>query len=516
MNQAADTKVDYMGLLRRRWYVFAVVTPAIIFLALLLAYTITPQYRATATILIEGSSVSSELIQSTVNPLAYQQIEIVQRRVMAKEQLLEMLKELDPYPEIESPSEKVRQIDADTQIERVDPVTLAPLDQSNAFNLYYSNSDRNVAAAMAGRLATLFTSYNRRTRAEAAAQASDFLKEQSSSLLKTIREYDQKLADFKQKHGDAMPEAMVRNEMTLDRAQRDLDSVQQQIRAAEDREAMLRVQMNAIPQTLVGTVTDPRIELATLRAQLAEANQRYTPDHPDIKRLQRAIEGLAARIGEASSGSGLPVPDNPDYLAVSGQHQAEQRQLVALRAAEGRTRAQIADLQRRLSSTPTVERDLMQMMRDFEAAKVQYNEIQAKLRNAELAQNLETESETLGERFTVIREPYAPDTPFSPNRLGFILLGIVLGAGIAVGLAVWLDVMDPNVRSTADLAEITNLPIIGGVPPILNAEDRHRRLVMLGSLSAVYLLAIAIVGYTVATADSRFSASAGVTVPVDE
>jgi len=50
---------------------------------------------------------------------------------------------------------------------------------------------------------------------------------------------------------------------------------------------------------------------------------------------------------------------------------------------------------------------------------------------ATLAQKLEGESR--GERFTLIRGSNEPDEPVFPNRLGMILIGLVLGGGIALG-----------------------------------------------------------------------------------
>ena len=47
-----------------------------------------------------------------------------------------------------------------------------------------------------------------------------------------------------------------------------------------------------------------------------------------------------------------------------------------------------------------------------------------------------------------------PSKPYFPNRLGIILLGAVLGCGIAFGIAAAVDASDPTLRGNADLQAI--------------------------------------------------------------
>ena len=225
------------------------------------------------------------------------------------------------------------------------------------------------------------------------------------------------------------------------------------------------------------------------RARLA-AEQRYTPDHPDVKRLRRAIEALQVEAAK-SPRTGAVKADNPEYLTVSSQLEAVQREAAALRSNVARARAQIADYERRLTSAPEVEREYAQIDREHQAARAQFDEIQEKLRTANLAQNLE--SEEVGERYTVLRAANMPKTPYSPNRLGLILIGFVLGGGLAVGAAVLVDSSDPSVRSAHDLRELTHLVTIGAVPVMYNAQDRRRRLWLLTAGVAVFGIATSFV-----------------------
>ncbi|MCI0366422.1 MAG: hypothetical protein L0219_21375 [Phycisphaerales bacterium] len=492
---------DYAALLRRRWIYLATIIPGAVLLAVYLAYALPPTYRSSATILLEPSSIPPDLIRTTVTSYADQQIELVQRRVMAKDQLIGLIATFDPYPEMQGigPEEKAREIVLDTVIERVDPVTLEPLRESTAFSLHYHNSDPQRAKVMAELLADLFVAFNRQARTERAEETYEFLLANAKELDESIRDMEQQLAEFKRTHADALPDEMRRNQDAMDQRQRDLYDYSAQIRLIEQKESILALQLRDVSPTMVGAVSNRATELATLRAELADAEQRYTPDHPDVKRLRRAIDALV-QAGAASA----PVtgtPDNPEYLRIASELDAARRELAAARSSAAQARAEVSQYQQRLSNTPGVERDYLQLVRDYGIAQNQYEDTKNKLREAEFAQTLETQQR--GERFTMIRTPNVPSTPFSPNRLGIILLGIVLGCGLAVGLVALRESADPTVRSARDLRELTDLPAIGAVPIMHNRADRRRQILVGGWGLAVFVLALIFVAITVVEAADR-------------
>jgi polysaccharide biosynthesis transport protein len=370
------------------------------------------------------------------------------------------------------------------------------LPESTAFSLYYLNPDPEIARDITRRISDLFLTYNREVRVERARRTYDFLLAKSKEVDERIKQLDQKLAEFKSRFGDALPDSRVRNEGSLDRTQRDLDSMQAQIRAVEQQEAMLKLQLGQISPMMATPGTDAFTQLATLRAELAAAQQKYTPDHPDVKRLTRAVEALVAQAQLSPTVS--VRPDNPDYIRVAEELAAVQRNLVALRSTANRAQMQLSDYERRLTLAPTVERDYVQIDRERDLAQDEFSDIQSKLREAETAQTLETAA--IGERYTMIRAPRIADKPYSPNRLGLILLGCVLAFGTAIGLAAFKESSDPTVRSSADLPELANLPLMGAIPSLLNKADRRSRRRLLGAIAGVYSIATVLVAFVVIAA----------------
>jgi polysaccharide biosynthesis transport protein len=191
-----------------------------------------------------------------------------------------------------------------------------------------------------------------------------------------------------------------------------LDGTQRELLVAEEKESQLQLQLNDLSPTLAAGITDTRTELAKLRAELADAQLKYTPQHPEVKRLNRAIAEMAAKSSANMQQSGQ-TPDNPEYLSVASQLAAARREVNALHADEARERAAISNYEKGLSTEPNVERAFTQLTRDYDNSRARYEDLQAKMKNAALARTMEAQAK--GEKFALIRRPSAPTRPFFPE-----------------------------------------------------------------------------------------------------
>jgi succinoglycan biosynthesis transport protein ExoP len=485
-----NTVGDYVAIARRRRRLLLAFCPTVMLLALLLAFKLPALYRASGTIMLEASSVPAELVRSTVASYADQQIELLRRRVLTVDRLAELVNEIDPYPQLQlSAREKAEMIQDNTEIERVDPVTLEPLLESTAFSIHYHNPSPQLAAEVAAAIVDLFLMHNTESRTETATETYAFLSEQATKLEDDIAAAERAIAVFRQKHAGALPESQNVNQGFIERAERDLIEYDRRIREAEQQQGMLRLQLAQTPPSLMVAAADWRMELAQLQNQLAEARRRYSEEHPDIKRLTRAIDTLIAE--STASGSQRRTPDNPAYLQLDQQVRSLERELAALRKERADVRSQLDEYARRLDVAPEVEREYLTLTRDYEIVQNEYREIKQKIGEAEMARSLEVEQR--GERFTQIRSPYAPSSPHSPNRLGILLLGLVLALGGGIGLAAIAEASDSTIRGARDLRDILETPPIGAVPYIYNAGDRRRRNVR-WAVAAGLFVSVALIG----------------------
>lgn len=491
---------NYLSILRRRFVYVATILPLIVFLCVLAAFGIPAQYQATATIMLEPSSVPKDIIESTVLSYSDQEIEIVQGRVMTVDALLPIVKEIDPYPDRPalSAAEKAQKLLEDTTLEKVDPVTMKPQAESNAFSLHYNNPRPALAVAIDDKLSQLFLTYNQKRRTEAAGEAAGFLQKQSQQVADKMREVDAEIAALKSKYGEALPEFTQRNQSTVEDTQRQLDGVQQQVLLAQEKESVLSVQLSQMSPNLI-TQSGDLTDIATVRAKLTEAEQRYTPSHPEVQRLKRALETLMAQQAGSATKNGIAVQsNNPAYQTTAAQLQAARNSLANLQALEGQLRAKLEQYRGLVAHTPAAEREVAEVMRRKEVLQNEYQRTQDKLANANLAETFE--SQQGGERFTLLRAPVLPHSPAYPNRVGLILLGLVLGAtftGIAVAIA---ESMDRTLHIGRDAAIFHDIPVLASIPVIRNSRDKRRRFLMFTSYAAAYSLAALAAGAVILSA----------------
>src|ERR1700676_5503996 len=116
MNAAATGRTlgDYQGLLRRRRHYLLTIIPASLLIAVFIAYILPPKYRASGTIMLEDSSLPQNVVATAVTQAddsperAAQTLELLRRKVMTKESLLQIIKQVDPYPNLRdlTPSQK--------------------------------------------------------------------------------------------------------------------------------------------------------------------------------------------------------------------------------------------------------------------------------------------------------------------------------------------------------------------------------------------------------------------------
>jgi len=435
------------------------------------AYGPEPLYRATGVIMVEQPEISPDLATSTVAGVIEQRMQLVSRRVMRSENLRPLVEEFDMYPELE-PSDRAPQLRMNTFIEQVDPISFEPLVGGSAFSIHFDYPDPAVAQQVALALIDLFVADNREIRTQSAAGTESFFAAEAERLATSITEAEDRLAKFKQLNIGALPEDIERNKLILERIGEDRNEVLAEIRLAVERRNLLTVQLGDLSG---GT------ELSKLRAELAVASQKYSADHPDIKRLSRAIAALE------SSGENANTMD-AEYMRVSAQLAAVEEAIAAATMRDRELQRRQSELEGKQVLAPEVEKELLQLTREYELAKSEYESIREKRSEARIGSNLEDQDK--GQRYTVIRQPYADPSPISPNRVGIFLIGILFAIGGSAALVSLRESADTTVRGARDVEAVLQGPPIAVIPIIRNEDDSRRRFKQL----AVHGAALIVVG----------------------
>ena len=134
--------------------------------------------------------------------------------------------------------------------------------------------------------------------------------------------------------------------------------------------------------------------------------------------------------------------------------------------------ARAKELRASLAKTPQVEMALNAYERRYANLQARYDNAVKKLAEAEIGQRLEVNRQA--ERFEVIEQAQMPSNPVSPNRLLIAGGGTVASLGLGLALALALELLNPAIRTSADLQRRLQLHPVVAVPYIRTRGERRR------------------------------------------
>ncbi len=530
---------DYLSVFKRRGGLFFGIIAGILLIGVTIAYRVPPMYASKGVLLAELPGVSSGAVRSTVPSFPEERVRIVTQRVLNRDNVQRIITDHKLYPELaDSPAEARAMFrEEGLKLSAEDPEILESIMGTTrpagamAFSVAFMHPSPTIARDVANELVELYLAENHQARREQAAETSRFLAVEVERLEAEIAKREAALADFKTANAGKLPELANNNLQMVDRTERDLDMVEQEIRSLRERQSMYTAELAQLsPQSTVlndqgaailapsdrmkvlqrsymqltsiyspdhpdvlkvrremealsASTGLPAFDRATLQSELvarsdelSAARDRYSEDHPDVLRLERTVESLKAALATAPRTAARRPQfeaDNPAYIQREVQLRAVATDLQAALERRDQLRARLADLDKRLITSPEVEREYSTLNRGLEQLLTQYNETQSKLHEAEMAVNLEQDS--MGERFTVLQQPSIASRPAKPNRIAVLLLTFAVAVALGAAGVALAERSDATVLNTHDVTALLEIPPLVAIPYVTNPLDLRRR-----------------------------------------
>jgi len=544
-NSSGPGMQDYITALKRRRPLILGIALPIVALAAMLAIGLPAIYQSSGFIQIEDEQADrSEAGKTSREPTyADEYVASIGATVLSRTNLRKLLESHQLYEDQATNREAA--IDRLKKDIDVDIVTTPILDPNSgrernvvtAFTVAFDHRDPQRAFEGAKWVVDSYLAANRLDRQQQAETAAKFYAKESERVRGDVANLEARLADFKHKNAGALPELTEANMGSIERTERDLRDVETQlqalrrervllvsqlqqaraagpettnIRALEDEYARKSSQYDASHPDLIslrkqietakrgGSASGMtlRQQLANERAILSEARQRYSEDHPDVKRIARNIQSLEARIAAGETADRSVSSDSPIAMQLQAQLNATDTQIggMQMRSAELRTR--MTQLENRLSMTPQVEREYQTVTRDLASARAKYEELVKRRMDAEVSEAAIAGGRA--DKFRVLQAPSVPNSPAKPQRFAIFLIGLVLAAVIGLSAAVATEAFDQSVRGSRDVRDILNVSPLAAVPMISNSiavDLRRKRLIRLGTCAlagvvAMYLISV--------------------------
>jgi polysaccharide biosynthesis transport protein len=508
---------------RRRWLMLGVGLPVVLF-SLLLTVALPTYYLSLATFRFETAAMDlNSPGHGDRNVYLDSYVSKLTESVLAPASIANMRTSLNlPAGGDGDIGAMQRAVHVDMTTERIlDPESGRQKDLNSGFTVRYDGRTPELAKLGTQWLVGQFLDQSRRNRHDRAMEAVKFLQSESEKYRAQIGLLENRLADFKQQHVGELPEAAAAAQGEKERADQELLNVEQELGALQQNRIFLESQLqqsqatNPDAETLRqlqeeynhklasydvnhpdmlalrrqidalqqggGVVHGDSLQsqLATQRAILEQTRQRYSSDHPDVKRLQRAIAALEARIAAGEQPAQGAVLANPVTVQLQTQLNANESQTASLIARRAALNARLTQILGRMSATPQVEKQYEAFTRDIGLARDKYDELLKRKMDSDV-----TASSALagsGDEFGLVQAP-GEATRAVKSRVAIGIIGVILGGLLALGAALAAEATDQSVRSSNDVAAILEVKPLAIVPEIHNSiylEGRRRRLTRL-------------------------------------
>lgn len=531
---------DYISLLKRRKYYILIPFLAVVIISAVVAFTLPSIYRSSCKILVEGQQIPSEFVRTTVTTVVEEAIQTITQQIMSRSKLSEIIKRFNLYEDMRgkrTTGEILGKMRNDISLNMIgadvkNPRTGRSSTGTIAFSLSYEGKDPDKVQKVANELASLYLEQNLKVREEMAKTTSGFIEADLKNMGEYITQLEEKIAKFKSRHIQSLPEMAWVNSQMVQRLEQELSRIEQEIQATKERKIYLEGQLAGINPDLAGIKTpegryaDPeqRLEylsakytslkaslsekhpdliktkkeiealerdvnlkkrigikqnqLEKMKADLVSKEAVLSPKHPDIIKLKRSIEitgkEISTLLNEIPGSKEIErKPSNPAYISLQTQITTAEMDLENLIKVKATTGAKLNNYLKRLELTPRIEKEYRLLTRDYENARDRYQKTLNKLMEAKTAEAMEKGQK--GQKFTIIDPAIYPEKPFKPNRMVIVVIGFILGLGGGIGSGALREFLDDSIRSETELMELTKKPLLAVIPYIETDLDTKRK-----------------------------------------
>jgi exopolysaccharide transport family protein len=487
--QPQDTHLsDYLKVLtHRRWAALSAFL-AVMVAVVISTFTATPIYRARVQLLIENENPNvvsfKEVIEQekTTNDYYQTQYRMLQSRSLARRTLdqLNLWNSFLPNQQgavsrtmalVSAPLTGLLRSNRPIEAPAVDEtaaqskaldtflanLSVSPVRNSRLVEVEYASPQAELAAGVANGLARAYIEQNLEFKFTSSKEASDWLGQRLAEQRTQVDESESALQRYREKNDAVSLEdrqnivvqklADLNGAVTKAKTERiQKEAAYSQVRDLQANSAAL----DSIPAILSNQfVQQQKTLLADLQRQQAQLSQKLGARHPEMVKLQLAIETAEARIrGEIAK---VVQSLRNDYEASLSQEQSLTRALDQQKQdalAFNRKGIEYGALQREAASNRQIFESLMQRTKE--------TGISGALKTSNI-------------RIVDLAE--VPRTPASPNKLMNLALGVFGGAVLACACVFFFEYIDDRIKSPAEIRMHLNLPFLGMVPALASAPD---------------------------------------------
>jgi uncharacterized protein involved in exopolysaccharide biosynthesis len=533
---------DYINIARRHsGWIFGPLYAGLV-ISIVVAYSLQNVYEAKATMQIQPSQISENLVQTTINQHLEERIQQMQSSVTSRQSLSQLIQSpnLNLYA-AERAKEPLEDVEDDMRKDiniAINPDSITKRGVS-VFSITFKYPKRREAHDTVQALVTQFINESTVSQRSQQNTLRDFFNDELSQAKADLDKRNDALTQFRKNNEGRLPEQVSMNIAALTSLQNQVDAderelgrlanekltIETHIKLLNSQLGMADLLVDETPPSVSSPVYRQNEELAqinkqieTEELQLQQLRQTFKDTYPDIRGYVNHLAVLKKRRDD------LLAAQEKDRAAEAAKPPAEQKKptnvkmLMARRATEDdiakdnslllnnqhdqeyrrkdieRLSKEIEGYRARLAATSVLEAEYADLERDAQAATDKYEKLQ---KQQDLTrENSELVSRGATEVLELLDPPTVPQKPSSPKRPLIVAGGAAVSLIIGLALAGLQEAKDSSLKNLKDVRAYTNMPVLCSIPLLENTllVKRKRRITYLAWSAAVIVGILAVGG----------------------
>lgn len=502
------------GMWKHRWLgllVAWVVTAIGSFMVL----SVPDKYEATARIYVDTQSILKPLMSGlAVQPNVDQQVAMLSRTLISRPNIEKLIRMADLDMKSQSKAQLDGLIDG-----LMKTLEIKNVGRDNLYVLSYRDSSPDKAKKVIQSLVSIFIESSLGDNRKDSTTARKFIDDQIKTYIGKLEEAETRLKEFKVRNielqtadGKDMTEQVSAISTQLSQARLELREAETARDAAKrqldvEKAFSADVTARSLLQESAMTISTPEVDgrIDVQKRNLDALLQRFTEQHPDVSNTRRLIKELEEikrkEVQEmrksAMANPGSSASSSLVYQELNRMMASSEVQVASLKARVGEYLARFNRARELMKTAPQIEAEYVQLNRDYDINKKNYNDLVSRRESAALTGDLESAAGVAD--FRLIDPPRVSPKPVAPNRLLLMPLALLaaLGAGLLISLiasqlrAVYFD--------ARTLREAVGLPMLGVVTLVMNEGamqqekyDLKKFLYASGSLIGIFIVGMVV------------------------
>lgn len=432
---------------RRRLVISALLS--VVLLTLLANLLLPGKYTAEAAVLVDSRPadpvLGAILPVSAANSVMSTQVDIILSDGVAQRvaKQLRMDQDADRRQQWQSETDGQGSLPAwiGTQLKR--QLSVLPTRESNVISIRYTDSDPQLAAAVANAFAQVYIDTSLGLKVGTATQYAQWFGERSRLFRDKLEAVQKRLSDYQQ------AEKIIFADETLDVETARLAELSSQLVVAQGQraESSSRQSQSGSAEILPEVISNPLIQslksrLAELESERKRVSLQLGPAHPNYVQIPSQINAVRAQIASETA-------------RIAGSLGAAERMNIAreaeIRAALKAQEKKVLELMARRDQVSVLQREVKSAQRDYDM--VTQRLAQTSLESAMPQTNV-----------SMLTVATVPAMPSSPRVLLNVTLSFLFGGLLGVGLALLLEQANRRLRKAAELPELLGIPLLAVLP----------------------------------------------------